>query len=507
MSPRIVATVATARPAVDIRAVLHTVGRLCAWFSPTLLVPGAVAVWYGESITPFLAALAIGLVIGIGMVRATRGAAEIGIREGFLVVALAWLIVAAIGSLPYIFEDGDIARPVDAYFEAMSGFTTTGSSQMADIESHGRGILFWRALTQWLGGMGIIVLALAILPRLSGGGRALMENEAPGPGFDKLSPRIRDTAKRLWVLYVWFTLAEIVLLCAVGYGGLSDGMDLYMAVTHSFTTMATGGFSPDGRSLEQFGPWSQWIVIAFMAIAGVNFALWWRALFRSRRVLWRDEELRLYLGILLAVSGLVAVEQYLGDTYGLHGSIRHALFQVVSMMTTTGFASVDFVSWPQLSLFLLVALMFVGGCAGSTSGSIKVVRVQIVARALRREVRATLHPEAVMPVRSSRQAVPEAAVRAALVFTLLYLVVFLAGVLVLLIDAAIGGPEVGVFEVLAAAACTIGNIGPGLGFAGPMGSFAPFGDVSTVTMTILMWTGRLELLPVLVLLSRWYWRR
>ena len=416
--------------------------------------------------------------------------------------------MAAIGCLPYVFEGGDISRPVDAYFESMSGFTTTGASQMVDIESHGRGILFWRSLTQWLGGMGIIVLALAVLPRLSAGGRALMENEAPGPGFDKLAPRIRDTATRLWALYVWFTLAEIALLCAVGYGGLSD----WHGPVHGGHATASPRWPPagsrrtDARS-SSFGAWSQWIVIAFMAIAGVNFGLWWRAIFRNHRALWRDHELHLYLGLLLGVSVLVAAEQYLGDSYGLHGSIRHAVFQVTSMMTTTGFASVDYVGWPQLSLFLLVAVMFVGGCSGSTSGSIKVIRVQIVARALRREVRATLHPEAVMPIRGSRQAVPEQAVRAALVFTLLYLVVFLLGVVVLLVDAAIRSPEIGVFDLMAAAACTIGNVGPGLGFAGPMGSFAPFGDVSTITMTILMWTGRLELLPVLVLLSRWYWRR
>ena len=507
MSPRIVASGTPARPAVDVRAALHTVGRLCTWFSATLIVPGAVAIWYGESIAPFAATLAIGLAIGLATAWATRGADEIGVREGFLVVALAWLAVAAIG-LPALRVRG------------RRHLATPGRLLRGHVGIHDDGRVPDGGHREPRARDPVLALPDPVArrhghhragprdPAPALGGRARADGErGSGTGLRQArtaDPRHRD---RLWALYVWFTLAEIALLCAVGYGGLSDGMDLYMAVTHSFTTLATGGFSPDGRSLELFGAWSQWIVIAFMAIAGVNFGLWWRAIFRHHRALWRDHELHLYLGLLLGVSALVAAEQYLGDSYGLHGSIRHAVFQVMSMMTTTGFASVDYVGWPQLSLFLLVAVMFVGGCSGSTSGSIKVIRVQIVARALRREVRATLHPEAVMPIRGSRQAVPEQAVRAALVFTLLYLVVFLLGVVVLLVDAAIRSPEIGAFDLMAAAACTIGNVGPGLGFAGPMGSFAPFGDVSTITMTILMWTGRLELLPVLVLLSRWYWRR
>jgi trk system potassium uptake protein TrkH len=491
-----------------VSAALNVVGLLVMWLSLALLAPALVAVIYGEPVTPFLASLAIGGSGGWVLQRVTAGAGEFSVRDAFLTVSLAWVAASAVGGLPYIFEGGEIARPVDAYFEAMSGFTTTGSSVMADIEGHGRAILFWRSLTQWLGGMGIIVLAVAILPRMGVGGRQLMESEAPGPDLDKLAPRLRDTARRLWMLYVGFTLVEMVLLALLGAAGVAPGMDLYNAVSHGLTTMATGGFSPEGRSLEEFGPWVQWVVTAFMLAAGVNFALWYRALLRHPRALRRDEEFRLYLLVVAAATALLTTFLLVGDVYREgHDAVRHAAFQAVSIVTTTGYASADFAAWTPVTFQLLVLLMFVGGCAGSTSGGVKVVRWLVAARAMRREVRTTVHPEAVQTVRVSGRSVEERTVRSALAFVLGYVVLAGIGTTVLLLDAGARGLDLTPFEGAAAAATTIGNIGPAFGSAGPMGSFAGFSDVSTVAMSTLMWLGRLELLPVLALVTRSYWLR
>ncbi len=493
---------------LNLSAVLNTVGLMAMALSLTLVAPAIVAVVYGESLRPFLVPLVVGGLLGLLLERGTRGASEIGLREAFLVVSLVWIAAAGVGCLPYIIEGGDVSRPVDAYFEAMSGFTTTGSSAMADIESHGRAILFWRSLTQWLGGMGIIVLALAILPRLNVGGRQLMRHEAPGPELEKLAPRIRDTARRLWLLYVGFTVAEVVLLVALGVAGHAPGMDLYNALVHAFATMSTGGFSPEARSLEPFGAWAQWVVIAFMAAAGVNFALWYRGLTRGPREFAGDEELRLYLAAIAVATAVLAVALVDAELVsGTHDAVRHALFQTVTIVTTTGFASADFAVWTPLALYVLVVLMFIGGCAGSTSGAMKVVRIQLVARVIRREIRTMVHPEAVRPVRVSGRPVGERALAAALAFVVLYILIFAFGATLLLLDASSRDLDLGAFDAVAAAATTIGNIGPGLGFAGPMGSFAPFGDTSIVVMTVLMWVGRLELLPVLALLTRSYWVR
>jgi trk system potassium uptake protein TrkH len=491
---------------VDIRTTFRTVGSIVRWFSLTLIVPVIVAAIYGEPTAPFWWTMAIGFAAGLALER-LGPSRDIGLREGFLVVAIGWLAVAGVGALPYMFEGGDISGPLDAYFESMSGFTTTGSSVMADISSHGRGILFWRSFTQWLGGMGIIVLALAVLPRLSGGGRALMERESPGPDFDKLVPRIRDTAARLWGLYVGISAIGIAAFWVAGVVGLEPKMGLYSSACHTFAAMATGGFSPEPRSFEAFGATAQWIAVAVMGAAGVNFALWYRGLFRSRRAFLRDEELRVYLGLIVVSSAIFAVILLFEDRYGAADAIRHAVFQSVSTITTTGYASADFAAWSAPALLLLLLLMFPGSCSGSTGGAIKIVRAQLAVRVMRREVRTAAHPDLVEPIRISGRPVDERAVRAVIGFVLLYIVVFIVGAILLASDAAARGLPVSVEEALAASATAIGNVGPGFGASGPMGSFADFGPPGKTVMIWLMWTGRLELLPALVLVSRSFWLR
>jgi trk system potassium uptake protein len=496
---------------VDVGGALNLVGALLKYLSLAFLFPTAIALGYGESVWPFVGAGLITAGCGIGLGWATQGKERVGPREGFLVVALTWLLAAFFASLPYLLSGGDqLANPLDAYFESMSGFTTTGASVLTDIEALTHSVAMWRQVTQWLGGMGIIVLALAVLPRLRVGGRQLMESELPGPELENLTASIRDTARRLWLLYVAFTALQIATLTAIGWTGADERMSFYEAVAHAFTTMPTGGFSTKARSIEAFGPASQWVIALFMVIAGANFALMYRSLARrTPRPLARDEEFRVYLGLLALGALVVGIELTAEGIAEGEAAARQAVFQTVSMMTTTGYANTDFNEWlsiAPLTAMTLVALMFAGGSAGSTGGSIKVVRHVVIGKILRRELDQTVHPEVVAPVRLNGLVIDERTVRAVISFVLLYVGIFVAGSILLLVDSARAGVDVSPFDAIAAAATTLGNVGPGFGFAGPMGSFEPFSDLSKGIMIALMWIGRLEIIPVAVLLTRSYWR-
>lgn len=496
------------RVGVDLRGALGLVGTLTKYLSVAVLFPAALAIGYGEPFWPFLAAGAIMALVALGLERVGRDAAPIGFREGFFVVAVTWLAAATLGALPYLLSgEPQLDRPVDAYFEAMSGFTTTGASVLTDIAALDRSLLMWRQFTQWLGGMGIIVLALAVLPRLRVGGRQLLESEMPGPEVDQLADRIRSTAQRLWLLYIALTAAQALILAVFGWTGIDDRMDLFNAVAHAFTTLPTGGFSPEPRSVEPFAAASQWVIVVFMVLAGMNFALLFRLFVRRKgRAVVRDEEARLYLTILALMSVLLAVGLWEAGVEIGEAAFRHGTFQVVSMMTTTGYASTDFIAWPAFALMIVIGVMFVGGSAGSTGGAIKVVRHLLLGKVLRRELRQTLHPEVVMPIRLNGVVVDERTLRGITAFILLYVGLFVVGAGLIAVDAAFQGPDVSAYDAIAAAATTLGNVGPGLGLAGPMGSFEPFSDFSTIVMTALMWLGRLEIVPVVVLLTRGYWR-
>jgi trk system potassium uptake protein len=496
------------RLGVDLAATFNLVGALIKYLSLAPLVPAAVAIGYGESPAPFLLATGIGFSCFWFIERISHGKRQVGMREGFLVVSLTWLFAAVIGALPYwLTADSQFANPLDCYFEAMSGFTTTGATIVTDIEGLPHGLAMWRQLTQWLGGMGIIVLALAVLPRLRVGGRQLLESELPGPEIEEMTLRIRETAQRLWLLYIAITAVMIGVLTVIAWTGLDSAMSFYEAVAHAFTTLPTGGFSTQARSLEAFGAASQWAIAFFMVVAGVNFALMYRAFFRRQpRVFVRDEEFRLYLTLLVLGSGLLAVELWTEGVLRGEAAIRASVVNGVSMMTTTGYANVDFNSWPLLAAIVLVALMFVGGSAGSTGGSVKVVRHLLLGRILRRELDQTVHPEVVARIHLNRRPVDERIVRAISSFVLLYVGVFAMGTLLLVIDAARADSGLRLLDAIAAAATTLGNVGPAFGFAGPMGSFEPFSDLSKVVLIVLMWVGRLEIIPVAVLLTRSYWR-
>jgi trk system potassium uptake protein TrkH len=495
---------------VEVGAALNLIGAIVKYLSVPFLVPAAVALGYSEPAWPFLIPAAAAAAVGLVLERLTAGREAIGAREGFLVVALAWLVAAFFVSLPYVLAEPQLRRPVDAYFEAMSGMTTTGASMLTDVPALDRSLAMWRQLSQWLGGMGIVVLALAVLPRLQVGGRQLLETELPGPESQRLTARIRDTARRLWLLYVGLTGVLAALLAVFGWTGLDDEMNVFDAVAHAFTTLPTGGFSTRARGVEEFGAATQWAIVVFMAVAGANFALMYRAFVHRRaRVLFRDEELRVYVALLALGSLVLAVELLGQGLFSGEAAVRHAIFQTVSMMTTTGYASVDFNLWlttAPLAALALVALMFPGGSAGSTAGSIKVVRHLMIARILRRDVDQTVHPSLVSPIRLNSGVVDERTLRAVVSFVLLYVGIFVAGAIALLIDSTRAGVALSPFEAIAAAATTLGNVGPAFGFAGPMGSFEPFSDVSTGIMIVLMWLGRLEIIPVVALFTRSYWR-
>jgi trk system potassium uptake protein TrkH len=496
------------RLAVDARGAIGLCGMLLRYLSLSSLFPTVIAVGYHEPPWPFLGAGAIAAATGLALERLGRGATRIGFREGYFVVAVTWLLAAAYGALPYLLSgDAQLSRPMDAAFEAMSGFTTTGASVLTDIDSVDRSLLMWRQFTQWLGGMGIVVLALAILPRLRVGGRQLLESELPGPEVEPLADRIRATARKLWILYVGLTALQAAILTLLGIVGADRRMGWFEAVSAAFATLPTGGFMPDGRSWEDFAAVSQWVAVVFMVVAGANFALTYRALTRRKPGLaLRDEEFRLYIALLVGAAAILAVQLSAEGLEDGEAAIRHGAFQAASIMTTTGFASVDFSAWPTLAAMLILLLMFVGGSAGSTGGSIKVVRHLLLGKALRRELRQTVHAEIVLPVRFNSAVVDERTLRAITSFVLLYLGIFVAGAAVIAIDTAIQGPSVQTLDVLAAAATTLGNVGPGFGVSNPMGSFESFSDVSTLTMIGLMWLGRLEVVPIVVLATRHYWR-
>jgi trk system potassium uptake protein TrkH len=473
-------------------------GALVRFFGGTLLAPLAVAAWYREwrDVAGFLTACAVSVGLGALMRRAggaaAAAAADERLRriEGLAIVAATWLVIAHLTAIPYMWAGLGF---IDALFEAMSGLTTTGATVFTDFGAFGRGVFFWRALSQWVGGLGVIALFVAVLPRLAIGGRELFFAEAPGVTDEKLTPHLRHTALALWRLYAAFTIAQVGALVIAG-------MTLYDAVCHAFTTMAAGGFSPHPLSIAGYQSAAvDWIVTAFMFVAGANFAIQYRAVGGSHTALTQDEEFRAYTAIVLVASAALAV-LLVRDGLPFHDAVRHGSFQALSILTTTGFGSVDFQLWNDQAKMVLFLLMFVGGCAGSAGGGPKVVRHVLMARYTVRELKRTLHPRAVLPVKLGGRVVPESIMRDVIVFMLFYLLTFsVTAALVVWFGADL------ITGITAAIAC-LGNIGPGFGSVGPMGNFEHLHPASKVVLTLAMWIGRLEVLTVLVFFRFEAWR-
>ena len=493
---------------VDVAGALNLVGVLVKWFSLSFLFPAAIAIGHGESPWPFVVAAGAAAAFGFGMETATRGKKRIGAREGFLVVSVLWLIVAAFGAIPYLLSgEEQLTNPADAYFESISGFTTTGSSILSDIEALNRSFLMYRQFTQWVGGMGIIVLALAVLPRLRVGGRQLFQVEAPGAEIEPLAVTIREAARRFLVIYLGITALETAVLAALGWTGVDHEMSLFDAVGHAFTSVSTGGYSTKNASLAAFAAPTQWVVAGFLVISATNFALLYQATIGRRlRVFLRDDEFRTYALLLVLACAVVFSEVIRQGLATGEAAVRQSVFNTVSLLTTTGYANADYNQWTGLALIVLIGAMLIGASAGSTSGSIKVARHVIIAKMLRRELDQTIHPELVAPLRLNQRPLDERALRGVIMFTLLYLGILALGTFGVILDSASADVTVTPFEAFAASATTLGGIGPALGFAGPVGNFDPFTDFSKSILIVLMWMGRLEIIPVVVLFTRSYWR-
>jgi trk system potassium uptake protein len=473
---------------------IHTISIVLVALSAALATCAAVAAWYGEGdLVAFL--ISTGVTGGIGLTgyRLTRLEHDLTIREGYAIVSLTWIVVGILGALPYLLA-GVITHPIAAVFESVSGFTTTGSTVLAEVEGLPHGILFWRSLTQWLGGMGIILLGIAILPVLGVGGMRLFAAEVPGPTFERLSPRIAQTAKLLWYVYASLTMA-LVLLLTVG------GMSLFEAVNHAFTAMPTGGFSTRNDSVAGYSPFIQYTLVVFMYLAGINFVMHFRAITGRPLTYTGSVEWRFFTLVLAGATILVWVTLLAGGHAAtVEAAFRSALFQVVSLATTTGYVTDNYNAWPLGSQLLLVGLMFMGGMAGSTAGGMKVMRVYVLLQQGVVEVRKSIHPRAVITTRLGRKALEENILLNILGFVLLFLLLFAAGVLAL---AALGHD---LETALGASIATIANIGPGLGAVGAVNHFGWMDPVSHVILIFLMIVGRLEIFTVLLLFHPGLWQ-
>lgn len=461
----------------------------------------------GATLSITLASLTT-MFVGVFSMYYTRGhKKEVKQKEGYIIVTFGWIIMSISGMLPYLFS-GAVPDVTNAFFETVSGYTTTGASIIDDIEVMPEGILFWRSLTHWIGGMGIIVLAIAILPLLGIGGMQLFSAEAPGPSADKLHPRITDTAKRLWLIYFGYTIAETILL-------QTAGMSFFDAINHAMATLSTGGFSTKNASVAYWNdqPLIQYIIIFFMFLAGSNFVLSYFAFKGKVQKVFKDEEFRYYAGFVIVFTIIVALVIYfkanitdMTPGYPMvlgkaESSFRHALFQIVSVITTTGFVSADFTQWTPFLTIFFFGLFFLGGSAGSTAGGIKVMRHILIIKNGVLEFKRTLHTNAIIPVRYNNKTVKEKIVYNIIGFFVLYMLLFIIGALVLGFlgldfESAIGG-----------AASSLGNVGPALGSLNPVSNFNSLPVLAKWWCGFLMLAGRLELFTVLILLTPYFWKR
>ena len=484
----------------DLRMVGFVVGIVLLFIAGMMLLPLGVSLYYldGDSVAISWSML-ITALFGGGLVLMRRRDREINIRDGFLVVTFGWLAMALVGSMPY-YLSGAIPSFSDCFFESISGFTTTGASILGGelpVESLPHGVLFWRSLTHWIGGMGIILLSLAILPMLGIGGMQLYRAEVAGPTKDKLTPRIRDTAKILWFVYLGLTVAETVLLMA-------GGMNLFDATCHTFGTLATGGFSTRSDSIGAFhSRYIEYVIIVFMFVGATNFALHYRVIVgRSVSAYWQSREFRLFVGVITLYTTLMVISNFhRGSGYGFEENLRLSLFQVVSIATTTGFGTVDYELWGWFAQLLLIFAMLVGGMAGSTSGAMKMLRFKILLEHVRLELRRLIHPQAVLPMQIGGRVIEQETIRGVLTFILAY-------ILTLAISSALlTAMGIDLVTAFGASATTLGGTGPGFGAVGPADNYRWLPTAGKWVLCGTMLLGRLEIFTVLVLFSRHFWRK
>jgi trk system potassium uptake protein TrkH len=481
---------------MNFRFILSLQGLLMVINGGFMLLGLPFSFYFRESPWPLLISgvgtIAVGLFFWLFFrhVDKSRGLTK---KDGYLVVGLAWITLSVFGMFPYIIS-GTIPSITNAFFETISGFTTTGATILTDIEAVPHGILFWRSLTQWIGGMGIIVLAVAFLSLVGVGGMQLFVAEAPGITPDKVKPRIQDTAKRLWLIYVGLTLLETLLLKL-------GGMSFFDAINHGLTTMATGGFSTKNASIANESVYTQYVILVFMMLAGVNFTLTYFGLKGKLKKVWSNEEFRAYLVTLCGFAVLVTAAILFFTEMGFEEAFRTAAFQVVSVITTTGYITADYTAWAPIITMLFFFFMFIGGSAGSTAGGVKIVRHVILFKNSFLEMKRLLHPSSIIPVRLNKKAVTQNITFNVLAFIMIYISVFVFG------SIAVSLTGVDFMTTIGAVATSVGNIGPGFGSVGPVDNFAHLPELTKWMLSGLMLLGRLELFTILILFTPYFWRK
>jgi len=485
---------------MNIRQVLRILSILLLIIAGFMLIPTFISLGYGETkcLTAFLISIVLINLVSVPMLyffRKDRGH-TLSTQSSFMLVTLSWVVASLFGALPFFISDA-IPSFTDSFFETMSGFTTTGASILTSIESLPRSMLFWRSLTHWLGGMGIVVLTVAILPLLGIGGLQLIRAEAPGPSVDKITPRITETAKILWYLYLGLTVGEIFFL-------MLGGMDLFDATTHTFGTLATGGFSPKNSSVGYYNSgYIDAVITVFMLLAGINFTLHYRLFTGKIKNLFLDFELKAYLLIFAAATAIMSYDLYANyhvyDT--LSTSVRYAGFQAASILTTTGYATADFERWPFLSQTVLFFLMFIGGCSGSTGGGIKVIRIVTLLKTGINEMKYLLHPRGIFTIKLGQKIVKKDIAYTITGFFFLYILILL------LVTLVVSTAEHDIVTSFTTALVTVGNIGPGLGDIGPAENYSFYKDYIKWTLCFAMLVGRLEIYTVLIIFTPTFWKK
>ena len=475
------------------RMIAQILGKVLGIYAVLMLLPAAAGLYYGESVSCFLISAALTGATGFVFSRFRPDNTEIFAREGFISVGLAWVLMSLLGALPFVLS-GDIPNYVDAVFETVSGLTTTGATILSDIEGTSRGGLFWRSFNHWIGGMGVLVFIMAVLPMSGEHSMHIMRAEVPGPTVGKLVPRARETATILYVIYAVMTVAETAFL-------MLGGMSFYEALLHAFGTAGTGGFSTRGASIAAFDSlYIEMVIAVFLVLFGINFNLYYFVLIGRLKEALKSQELHCYLGIIAAFTLSIAVG--ISPMYGgLAPALRHSFFNVASIITTAGYGTEDFVLWPAYTQLLIVLLMFMGASAGSTGGGIKISRVMLLFKSAAADVAQVFHPRAVRRVQMDGKRVDASTARAVYVFFFIYIAVLLAGSLLVSFD----GYDF-TTSFTATLSC-VSNVGPGLGLVGPTGNYAIFSYLSKIVLTVIMLIGRLETYPILILFSRELWKK
>ena len=480
---------------MNYRMIGKSIGNLLLVEAACMLPSLLISLIYPESDgAAFAAAIALTTAAGFLLSRLKSNTGGLYARDGFAIVALGWILLSAFGALPFLLS-GVIPRVEDALFESISGFTTTGASILREVESLPRGILFWRSFTHWMGGMGVLVMMIAIMPSVKANTIHILKAESPGPTPGKLVPKVSQTAKILYLIYILLTATQVVFLVA-------GGMPLYDSLVHSFSTAGTGGFSSRNLSVAAYGSdYIEIVITVFMFLFGVNFTLYYTAFKGGLKNALHDEELRVYFFTVVGAAALIAINVY-SQVYRTVGeSVQHAAFQVSSIITTTGFATADFNLWPVLSQLILLLLMFVGASAGSTGGGIKVVRVVVLFKVIKRELTRVIHPRAVRTIKLNGRLVDEEVVSGVMAFFYFYILIFVAAVLTVALE----GEDI--VTTVTSVIATLNNVGPGLGRVGPMGNFAELSILSKAVLSLCMLIGRLEIYPIMLLMFPSFWKR